>query len=75
MTRRPTDTFQAELNTRAGTHDDYNVGGWLSGPIVDGRLYFLASANWSKYGGQWHNDLQPGSPGSQGVPSDPGAAG
>lgn len=74
VTRKPTETFEAELNTRAGTHDDYSAGGWLSGPIVQDRLYFLASANWSKYGGQWNNHLEAGSPGSQGVPGDPGAA-
>jgi len=60
VTRKPTDTFQGELNTRAGTHDDYNVGGWLSGPLAGDSLYFVLSANWNRYGGQWHNQLAPG---------------
>jgi outer membrane receptor protein involved in Fe transport len=60
VTRKPTDTFQGQVNTRAGTSDDYNVGGWASGPLVNDKLLFLVSGNWSKYGGQWHNHLEDG---------------
>jgi outer membrane receptor protein involved in Fe transport len=60
VTRKPGDTLEGQVNTRAGTHDDYNVGGWLSGPLIDDTLYYVVSGNWSKYGGQWHNQLAEG---------------
>ncbi len=60
VTRKPTETFQGQVNTRAGTNDDYNVGGWASGPLFEDKLLFVVSGNWSKYGGQWNNQLEPG---------------
>jgi iron complex outermembrane receptor protein len=60
VTRKPTDDFTGQLNTRAGTHDDYSIGGWASGPIVDDTLYYVVSADWSRYGGQWNNQLEDG---------------
>lgn len=60
VTKGPSDTVEGEVNTRAGTHDDYNVGGWMRGPLIGETLYYVVSANWSHYGGQWHNQLQPG---------------
>jgi iron complex outermembrane receptor protein len=63
VTRRPTDEFQGEINTRAGTHDDYLLAGWMSGPLTeDGRLGFLLSGSFTKYGGEWENALRPGPP-------------
>jgi len=60
VTKKPTDTFQGQVNTRAGTNEDYSVGGWASGPLAEDKLYFVASANWSRYGGQWRNTLKEG---------------
>ncbi|MEZ5565033.1 MAG: TonB-dependent receptor [Gammaproteobacteria bacterium] len=65
VTRRPGETLEGQINTRAGTHDDYNVGGWASGPLIDNTLSFLVSGNWSHYGGQWHNQLEPGQAGRE----------
>jgi len=59
VTKKPTDFYEGQVSTRAGTHDDYQVGGWFSGPIIEDTLHFLVSGSWSKYGGQWHNNLQP----------------
>lgn len=58
VTKKPTDVLEGQITSRAGTSDDYQVGGWFSGPIVEDSLYFLASASWNKYGGQWRNNLQ-----------------
>ncbi|MEO8444554.1 MAG: TonB-dependent receptor, partial [Gammaproteobacteria bacterium] len=63
VTRKPTDTFEGQVNTRAGTSDDYSAGGWASGPLIDDKLLFVVSGNWSKYGGQWRNQLEPGQAG------------
>jgi len=60
VTRRPTDTLQGQVNTRAGSSDDYSAGGWASGPLVGEKLLFVVSGNWSRYGGQWHNQLAAG---------------
>lgn len=71
VTRKPTETFEGQVNTRAGTSDDYNVGGWASGPLWEDKLFFVVSGNWSKYGGQWHNALEEGQAGSEKDPSLP----
>jgi len=60
ITKKPTNEFEGEINTRAGTSDDYKIGGWISGPIIKDRLLYLLSANFENYGGQWRNSLQPG---------------
>ncbi|MDH4022684.1 MAG: TonB-dependent receptor plug domain-containing protein, partial [Gammaproteobacteria bacterium] len=71
VTKKPTDDFQGQVNTRAGTHDDYNVGGWASGPIIDDTLYYVVSGNWSKYGGQWNNQLEAGDATGDSDPRNP----
>lgn len=58
VTKQPGNEFRAQVNTRAGTHDDYVAGGWVTGPIVEDRLLFLLSGNWTHYGGQWQNALR-----------------
>ncbi|KAA3631656.1 MAG: TonB-dependent receptor, partial [Proteobacteria bacterium] len=71
ITRKPTDEWAGELNTRTGTHSDYQAAGWVSGPIVPDTLRFLASASWENYGGQWHNALEPNSAYVPGDPNSP----
>lgn len=63
VTKKPTDTFQGELNGRSGTHDDHGVSGWASGPIGDSAFSYLVSGSWSEYGGQWRNQLAEGQAG------------
>ena len=62
VTKKPTDTFQGEINGRSGTHDDHGVSGWASGPIGDSTFSYLVSGSWSEYGGQWRNQLEAGEP-------------
>ena len=61
ITKRPTNEFEGEINSRAGTSDDYKIGTWMSGPIIKDRLLYLVSANFENYGGQWRNALEPDS--------------
>ncbi len=64
VTRKPSDVLEGQLSSRAGTHDDYQVGGWFSGPLIKDKLAYLVSANWESFGGEWHNQLAPeGMPG------------
>ena len=58
VTRKPTNRFEGEVNARYGTSEEGQIAGWLSGPIVEDRLLFLASASHDRYGGQWRNNLQ-----------------
>jgi outer membrane receptor protein involved in Fe transport len=64
VTKRPTDTLEGQVKTRAGTSDDYEVSALLRGPITD-TLGFVASAGWTTYGGQWRNQLRAGQAFSQ----------
>ena len=61
VTRKPSNEFMGEVNTRIGSSEDYRLGGWISGPIIRDRVTYLLSANWDTYGGQWNNNLQPDS--------------
>ena len=60
VTRQPTNEFEGQINTRAGTNEDFAVGGWWSGPIIEDQLLFLVSAGSDHYAGDWHNQLEPG---------------
>ncbi len=60
VTRQPGNQWEAELNTKAGSDEEYKVAGWVSGPLIDDRLSFLASGAYETYAGQWQNNLQPG---------------
>ncbi len=61
VTRRPTNEYEGELSLRYGSSDERQLGGWVSGPILESRLLFLVAASYDEYGGQWNNNLQPGS--------------
>jgi outer membrane receptor protein involved in Fe transport len=71
VTRKPTDTFDGEINGRSGSHDDRAVSGWASGPIGDSTFSYLVSGSWSEYGGQWRNELEAGQAGYDSDPREP----
>jgi hypothetical protein len=56
---------------RAGTSDDYQLSGWVSGPIVRDKLLFLLFGGWDNYGGQWNNNLEPNTAFTQPARPDP----
>lgn len=62
ITKRPTNEFEGEFNARVGSHDDYKVSGWLSGPVVEDKLYYFVGGGWDYYGGEWKNNLAPNPP-------------
>ena len=58
ITRRPTDIWEGEIQTRAGSYDKYLISGWTSGPLIEDKLLFFGSVAWDKYGGgEFHNNL------------------
>jgi iron complex outermembrane receptor protein len=58
VTRKPSNEWEGEVQTRAGTDDSYTGSVWGSGPLVEDKLLFFGSMGYDKYGGEWHNNLQ-----------------
>ncbi len=61
ITKRPSDEHEGQLNGKVGSHEDYKVSAWMSGPIVDDKLFYFIAGNWDYYGGEWKNNLEPNS--------------
>ncbi|MCY3987861.1 MAG: TonB-dependent receptor [Gammaproteobacteria bacterium] len=57
ITRQASDEHEGSFSARAGSHEDYQAAAWFSGPIIEDRLYYMVSANWENYGGEWNNGL------------------
>jgi outer membrane receptor protein involved in Fe transport len=68
VTKQPTNEWEGQLNARAGEDEDYKLGGWISGPIIEDKLAFLASATWDQWDGEWQNNLREDSAFSAPVP-------
>ena len=59
VTRAPSNQFEGEINARLGEDADYNVGGFVSGPIIRDRLLFFVSGTYETWDGEWNNNLVP----------------
>ncbi len=57
ITRKPSNEFEAEFNGKVANHDDYKASFWASGPLIEDKVLFFASANFETYGGEWQNGL------------------
>ena len=57
VTRRPTEELAGEITVTGAEHESYDVSGWLSGPLVDGRAYFRIAAGYNQYGGEHVNTV------------------
>ena len=68
VTKQPTNEWEGQLNAQAGEDEDYKLGGWVSGPIIEDKLAFLASLTWDTWDGQWKNNLREDSAFSAPVP-------
>ncbi len=60
VTKKPSNVLTGEIQARAGNNETRQVSAWTSGPIVDEKLAFFASAGWDRYGGEWRNSLKAG---------------
>jgi iron complex outermembrane recepter protein len=57
ITKRPANEFEGQFNGRYGSHNDFKSSLWLSGPVVEDKLFYFVAGNWDYYGGEWKNDL------------------
>lgn len=55
VTRSPTDTWQGQVDSRLGTSESYRLSGWVSGPILPGRVQMFLSGGVDNQGGQYRN--------------------
>ena len=55
VTRRPTDDYEANVTLTAGRFDHQDLSGWVSGPIVDGKLRFQLDGRYYSKDGQYTN--------------------
>lgn len=57
VTKDPTRDFSGSGRARAALHDEYEIAGSLSGPIIGDALRFRAGARYYTYGGEYRNRL------------------
>ena len=57
VTRRPTEELAGEITVGGAEHESYNVNGWVSGPLSEGRAYFRIAAGYDQYGGEHVNTV------------------
>lgn len=62
ITKRPSNEFEGQFNGRVGSHDDYKASIWMSGPVIEDKLFYFVGGNWDYYGGEWENNLAPNVP-------------
>lgn len=57
ITRKPTDTFEGNIKVSAGNFNYQDITGWVSGPIVEGKLRFEVNTHYLNKDGQYTNPV------------------
>jgi outer membrane receptor protein involved in Fe transport len=57
VTKRPTNDFEGKANLTYGEHDNLEAGVSLSGPLIEGKLYYVLGAKHYEYGGEYRNTI------------------
>jgi outer membrane receptor protein involved in Fe transport len=57
VTKRPSKEFEGSVSATAADFEQRDVSGWVSGPVVDGQLYFYLAATHNEIGGFYDNPL------------------
>ena len=55
ITKRPTNEFEGKVALNAAEHGEYEIRGFLSGPIVEDKLSFAIGARHYEYDGEYDN--------------------
>jgi iron complex outermembrane receptor protein len=58
VTRQATNEYEGEVRAVGGSNETVQITAWGSGPIVEDKLMFFASAGLDKFGGMWNNGLK-----------------
>ncbi len=56
ITRKPGNDWEGKASARAGEHETYGMKGFVSGPVVEDRLFFGVSGKYDDFGGYMKND-------------------
>ncbi len=65
ITKRPTETFTGKLSLTAGQHGEREMNGFASGPLIADTLLYYVSARLWEYDGEYTNQFDGQSAGSQ----------
>lgn len=57
VTRAPAREFQGRANATYAEHDQFQIDGSLSGPLVADRLFYFFGASHYEYGGEYTNSI------------------
>ena len=57
ITKKPSDEFEGEVNFQTGQDGDRELGAWVSGPIVEDKLFFYVGTSTDQWDGEWRNGL------------------
>jgi outer membrane receptor protein involved in Fe transport len=55
ISRQPSNEFNGKIDSTIASHDEYEVGGFVSGPLIADTLLFYAAARYYDKGGEWKN--------------------
>ncbi|MDP6437591.1 MAG: TonB-dependent receptor plug domain-containing protein, partial [Gammaproteobacteria bacterium] len=58
ITKKPSDEFEGEVNFQTGQDGDRELGAWVSGPIVEDKLFFYVGTSTDQWDGEWRNGLE-----------------
>lgn len=57
VTKRPSNEFEGNVSATTGSFKQRDVSGYVSGPIVDGQLYYYLAGTHNEIGGFYDNPL------------------
>jgi outer membrane receptor protein involved in Fe transport len=60
ITRGIGDVWEAELNAKGGSDQDYKLSGWAGGPVIEDKLKVYVGGGIEGWDGEWRNDLREG---------------
>lgn len=55
ISRKPTNEFEGQVEAIAAEHSEFDLSGYVSGPILADKLFFYASARVYTKDGEWKN--------------------
>jgi outer membrane receptor protein involved in Fe transport len=57
VTRRPAREFEGKANATYAEHDQLQIDGSISGPLISDRLFYFLGASHYEYGGEYTNTI------------------